>query len=81
MRIAMLGVEIEVHEPPELIEHLRGWRDACAAPLALRAERVDAVFAISLRRGEEKTPPERGFLVKAADGIRTHDLLHGKQTL
>jgi predicted DNA-binding transcriptional regulator YafY len=23
MRIAMLGVEVEVHEPPELIEHLR----------------------------------------------------------
>ncbi len=24
MRIAMLGVDVEVHEPPELIEHLRG---------------------------------------------------------
>ncbi len=23
MRIAMLGVEVEVHEPPELREHLR----------------------------------------------------------
>ena len=23
MRIAMLGVDVEVHEPPELIEHLR----------------------------------------------------------
>ena len=22
MRIAMLGVDVEVHEPPELIEHL-----------------------------------------------------------
>jgi hypothetical protein len=23
MRIAMLGADVEVHEPPELIEHLR----------------------------------------------------------
>jgi hypothetical protein len=27
-----------------------------------------------------KTPPKRGF-VEAAEGIRTLDLLHGKQTL
>src|SRR5205823_6190996 len=31
-------------------------------------------------RLETKTPPERGFH-GADDGIRTHDLLHGKQTL
>ena len=30
-------------------------------------------------RRNEKTPPERGFLGGAADGIRTHDLLRGKQ--
>ena len=30
---------------------------------------------------QQKTPPERGFSARADDGIRTHDLLHGKQTL
>ena len=29
---------------------------------------------------KQKTPPERGFR-EADDGTRTHDLLHGKQTL
>ena len=27
LRIAMLGVDFEVHEPPELIEHLRALAD------------------------------------------------------
>jgi hypothetical protein len=30
--------------------------------------------------GNEKAPASGGFLL-ADDGIRTHDLLHGKQTL
>ena len=34
MRIAMLGVDVEVHEPPELIEHLRA--------LARRLDRATA---------------------------------------
>jgi predicted DNA-binding transcriptional regulator YafY len=41
LRIAMLGVDFEVHEPPELIEHLRGlaerFQHACA-----RAGHLDA---------------------------------------
>ena len=33
------------------------------------------------RRAPEPTAPVQGIPEKAADGIRTHDLLHGKQTL
>jgi hypothetical protein len=33
-----------------------------------------------LLRGQQKTPPERGFR-GADEGTRTLDLLHGKQTL
>jgi hypothetical protein len=29
----------------------------------------------------KKTPPGQGFIAEADDGTRTHDLLHGKQTL
>jgi hypothetical protein len=36
--------------------------------------------ATTLTSGQRKTPPERGFR-KAAEGARTLDLLHGKQTL
>jgi NAD-dependent epimerase/dehydratase family protein/GDP-mannose 4,6 dehydratase len=34
----------------------------------------------ALHPSTTRTPPERGFL-RADDGTRTHDLLHGKQTL
>jgi hypothetical protein len=40
---------------------------------------ISSVFFIS-SAGHEKAPRMRGFR-EAADGIRTHDLLHGKQTL
>jgi hypothetical protein len=33
------------------------------------------------RRYRHSNLPMAGMLNKAADGIRTHDLLHGKQTL
>ena len=29
-RLAMLGVDFEVHEPPELVEHLRGLSERLA---------------------------------------------------
>jgi hypothetical protein len=32
-------------------------------------------------RTEEGSTPDLALLCEAADGIRTHDLLHGKQTL
>jgi hypothetical protein len=34
----------------------------------------------SLRCGR-RVAPLQGIYIEAADGIRTHDLLHGKQTL
>jgi hypothetical protein len=43
--------------------------------------RADRDPTRSLTFPDAETPPERGFLDEAADGIRTHDLLHGKQTL
>ena len=37
LRIAMLGVDFEVHEPPELVEHLRGSGVAARARRRLKS--------------------------------------------
>jgi hypothetical protein len=61
-------------------------RERYRAWCARRLEQPDLVYLFldarcSPRAPKSKNRPISGASLEAADGIRTHDLLHGKQTL
>ena len=62
-------------------EHVRGAAEMGPVIFISDNTRDFGVKRTRKHRSRTEKPRKRGAFQRAADGIRTHDLLHGKQTL